>query len=148
MDWVCRVGAEGCGIEEIVSFVTLIAAVVGLIAGLAFARSYIRAASFSKPVVEGLEGRLKSAEDESTKAKAQAAAAMELVTGKAATEALVSEVRILVTDQRTAHAEQNERLKAHEERAERHDALIVQNLEAIAIRLERKGERRLADAAR
>lgn len=142
MDLLCRFGQEGCGVEDVVAFVGLVVSLVTLIGGLALARAYIAAARFSKPVVESLEGanralndRVTAAEQETAKARTQSAAAMEVATGRAAIDNLVTEVRKLTQSVVIANTEQIELIKAHEERAQSHDTLIVQSLELVVARL-------------
>lgn len=154
MESLCRFGADGCGIEEVVALVGLLVSFFTLVAGLAIARAYIRASAFSKPVVDALESanrslneRVTTAIIETASAKAQAAAAMEVATGRAAIEALVFEVHKLTQSVLIANTEQIDLIKAHETRAQSHDTLIVENLRAITVRLERKTEQRSSDMA-
>lgn len=55
MEWVCRFGEVGCGIEEVFAFAGFAAAGITIIAAVVFALAYMRASRFSKPVVEALQ---------------------------------------------------------------------------------------------
>lgn len=139
--------------DQLMSTLTLIAAAAAIIAGCAAAYAYIRAGGYSKPVVEALTARVTAAEHAAEGNAAKAAAAMEVATGRAAVDQLIGKVEALTSSVQTLVAEtvesNGETLKAiqqHENRAQRHDQLVVANLSAIAGRLERKPNHRAEGA--